>query len=113
MSRRCTGLKRDGTFSLARYSVNRAWTISASRLPSCVNSVGRPSLWACQPYASASRPTASSGSTVEIQGMGVVDSTSVVDRDDAGVHGDGRRALEKGHRIIVGVEYQYLGFHLL
>ena len=38
----------DATFSVALYRLSRAWTTSASRLPSCVNSVGCPRRLACQ-----------------------------------------------------------------
>src|SRR6266540_5309840 len=63
---RWRGASADGHFSLARYKPNRACTISGTRLPSSVNSVGLPSRLACQSYASLSLPVASSTRTVLI-----------------------------------------------
>src|SRR5207248_10779010 len=96
----------DATPSLARYSSKRAWTTSGARLPSCVNSVGRPSFRACHWYASARRPSASFGSIVRIQ---TIQRVHIVKDVHAGVQRQGGDGLQKGPRVVVSIEHDKLG----
>src|ERR1700730_13399510 len=110
MSVRCSAVRADGTFSLARYITSRACTMAASRLPSWVNSVGRPSFFDCQPYSSASRPSASSGSMVRIQG--IVAPLLKRSVDGAAVDRDGAHLSHKVGRVIAGVKDHQLRAHI-
>src|SRR5207249_3220191 len=91
----------EGTFSLARYRTSRACTTSGARLPSCVNSVGRPSLRDCQAYASARRPSACSGLIVRIQTI-----SALLDSRFSNYRA---QLPDKTRRVIIGVEDEQFG----
>src|SRR6187399_67775 len=89
-------------------------TRSGARLPSWVNSLGKPRRAACQSYASFRRPWASAGGMIVIQGMGRASSSGCrenrfgggADASGVGEVGDVGHVVEG---VFVGLESEHLG----
>src|SRR6476661_2459543 len=89
-------------------------TRSGARLPSWVNSLGKPSRAACQSYASFRRPWASAGGMMLIQGMGRASSSGCgqnrfrggADASAVGEVGDVGHVVEG---VFMGLEREHLG----